>query len=129
MDHLPERDRPAVKPRLRTAWKQTSHQLAVEQLRALADELQRSHPGASSSLREGLEETVTVQRLAITGKLKRTLESTNPCESMIECVRRTSRNVNACITSNNPERLQGTTGWITQVGSLLLAQLSAAEKL
>jgi len=93
MDHLPERDRPVVKRRLRTAWKQTSHQVAVEQLRSLAVDLERSHPGASASLREGLEETVTVQRLGITGKLKRTLESTNPCESMIECVRRTSRNV------------------------------------
>jgi putative transposase len=34
-----------------------------------------------------------VTRLGIGGALKRTLESTNPCESMIECVRRTSRNV------------------------------------
>jgi len=93
MDHLPERDRPAVKRRLRTAWKQTSHQVALEQLQALASELERSHPGACGSLREGLEETVTVQRLKIIGKLKKTLESTNPCESMIECVRRSSRNV------------------------------------
>jgi len=37
--------------------------------------------------------TLTVTRFGITGPLKRTLESTNPCESMIECVRRTSRNV------------------------------------
>jgi len=40
-----------------------------------------------------MEETLTLTRLGITGSLKRTLESTNPCESMIECVRRTSRNV------------------------------------
>src|SRR5208282_6685282 len=50
-------------------------------------------PGAAGSLREGLAETLTLTRLKITGPLKRTLESTNPCESMIECVRRTSRNV------------------------------------
>ena len=37
--------------------------------------------------------TLTVTRLGIRGALKRMLESTNPCESMIECVRRTSRNV------------------------------------
>ena len=59
----------------------------------LAGELERIHPGAASSLREGLEETLTLNRLGITGNLKRTLESTNPCESMIECVRRTQRNV------------------------------------
>jgi putative transposase len=40
-----------------------------------------------------MAETLTVTRLGIGGALKRTLESTNPCESMIECVRRTSRNV------------------------------------
>lgn len=40
-----------------------------------------------------MAETLTVTRLGIRGALKRTLESTNPCESMIECVRRTSRNV------------------------------------
>jgi hypothetical protein len=62
-------------------------------LHALAAELQHSHPGATASLREGIAETLTVTRLGIRGALKRTLESTNPCESMIECVRRTSRNV------------------------------------
>ena len=40
-----------------------------------------------------MTETLTLTRLGIRGNLKRTLESTNPCESMIECVRRTSRNV------------------------------------
>ena len=40
-----------------------------------------------------MAETLTVTRLGIRGALKRTLQSTNPCESMIETVRRTSRNV------------------------------------
>jgi putative transposase len=93
LDHLPERDRPAVKRRLRAAWKLDDHAAALERLQALADELARSHPGAAASLREGMAETLTVTRLGIKGALKRTLESTNPCESMIECVRRTSRNV------------------------------------
>ncbi len=93
LEHLPERDRQPVKRRLRGAWAQTSRSAAADRLGQLADELARSHPGASASLREGLEETITVQRLGITGKLKRTLDSTNPCESMIECVRRSSRNV------------------------------------
>lgn len=55
-DHLPERDRPAVKRRLRRAWAQTDHARALEELRLLASELDRSHPGAAASLREGLEE-------------------------------------------------------------------------
>jgi hypothetical protein len=93
LDHLPERDRPAVKTRLRRAWRSDDHAAALEQLRRLAGELERSHPGAAASLNEGLEETLTVTRLGVRGPLKRTLQSTNPIESMIECVRRTSRNV------------------------------------
>ena len=40
-----------------------------------------------------MAETLTVTRLGIKGSLKQTLQSTNPCESMIEIVRHTSRNV------------------------------------
>jgi putative transposase len=93
LEHLPERDRPAVKRRLRRAWALDDHRRAREQLEVLAGELDRTHPGAAASLREGLEGTLTITRLGVTGSLKRTLASTNPCESMIECVRRTSRNV------------------------------------
>jgi putative transposase len=93
LDHLPERERPAVKQRLRRAWALDDDARALDQLRALARELDRSYPGAAGSLREGIEETLTLTRLGVSGNLKRTLESTNPCESMIEIVRRTQRNV------------------------------------
>ena len=92
-DHLPERDRPALRRRLRAAWALERHETAQERLEALAAELERPHPGAAASLREGLAETLTVNRLGVSGALKATLASTNPCESMIECVRRTARNV------------------------------------
>ena len=93
LDHLPERERDTVKRRLRQAWQDTDHDIALEQLNTLALELDKPHPGAASSLREGMEETLTVTRLGITGKLKRTLQSTNPCESMISTVRAINRNV------------------------------------
>lgn len=93
LDHLPEADRGVVKRRLRAAWKSNDHQLALDGLTRLADELARSHPGAAASLREGLAETLTLQRLGCPEQLRRTLSSTNPIESMIEFVRRTSRNV------------------------------------
>jgi transposase-like protein len=93
LDHLPERDRPAIKASLRRAWLETDHDRALEQLNTLALELDHAHPGAAASLREGLEETLTVTRLGITGKLKLTLQSTNPCESMIFTVRVIHRNV------------------------------------
>jgi putative transposase len=93
LEHLPERDRPGVKRRLRQAWALDDHGRALERLKALGAELERSHPGAAASLREGIDETLMLTRLGVTGSLKRTLASTNPRESMIECVRRTSRNV------------------------------------
>jgi putative transposase len=93
LEHLPERDRPQLRRRLRSAWALEDAAKARERLTGLAIELERQHPGAASSLREGMEETLTLQRLGITGQLKRTLESTNPIESMIEIVRRTQRNV------------------------------------
>ena len=93
IDHLPERERPAVKQRLRRAWALDDHARALDQLQRLAGELDRSYPGAAGSLREGMDETLTLTRLGVTGSLRRTLESTNPCESMIEIVRRTQRNV------------------------------------
>ena len=91
--HLAERDRPPIIARMRRAWADTDYHRALEQLTRLADELDHTHPGAAASLREGMEETLTVARLGIKGKLKRTLESTNPCKSMIDCVRTTQRNV------------------------------------
>jgi putative transposase len=93
LDHLPERDRPAVKQRLRAAWAEADHGRALDRLQTLAGELEHTHPGAAGSLREGMTETLTLTRLGIRDNLKRTLASTNPCESMIEIVRRTSRNV------------------------------------
>jgi putative transposase len=93
LDHLPEHQRDIVRRRLRGAWALEDHDQALDRLRVLADELARTDPGAAASLHEGLEETLTITRLGVTGRLKLTLQSTNPCESMIETVRRISRNV------------------------------------
>jgi hypothetical protein len=71
---------------------------AQAQLETLAAELERTHPGAAASLREGLAETLTVLRLGVPPTLARTLRSTNCVESMIEICRNHSRNVNAGAT-------------------------------
>jgi putative transposase len=92
-DLLPEADRDAVRGRMRAAWALTDPELAKQRLELLADELGRSWPDAASSLREGLEDTLTLTRLGIDGRLAKTLSSTNPIESMIEIVRHTQRNV------------------------------------
>jgi putative transposase len=92
-DLLPERDRSRILARIRGAWALTDATQAEQQLQRLADELQRTWPDAAVSLREGLSETLTLMGLEISGKLAKTLSSTNPIESMIEIVRHTQRNV------------------------------------
>ena len=92
-DLLPERDRPRVLARIRGAWALTDAEEAEQQLVRLAEELERSWPDAAASLREGMTETLTLMGLKITGKLAKTLCSTNPIESMIGVVRHTQRNV------------------------------------
>ena len=132
LDHLPERDRPAVKARLRRAWASDNHALALEGLRTLTGELARSHPGAAASLNEGLEETLTLTRLGIRGRLKKTLASTNPIESMIEIIRRTSRNVkrwqngDMCLRWTAAGMLEAETQFRKIVGYTDLAKLALA---
>jgi transposase-like protein len=92
-DLLPERDRPTVRARMRAAWALSDPELAKQRLELLASELDRSWPDAAGSLREGMEDTLTLMRLGIGGQLAKTLCSTNACESMLEIVRHTHRNV------------------------------------
>jgi putative transposase len=92
-DLLPERDRPQILVRIRGAWALKDPALAKQRLELLASELERTWPDAAASLREGMDETLTLMRLGIDGQLAKSLCSTNPCESMIEIVRYTQRNV------------------------------------
>ena len=92
-DKLPDRLAATVTKRMRAAYHAESAILAEAQLEALAKELERTHPGAAGSLREGLSETLTVLRLGVPPTLARTLRSTNSIESMISICRNHSTNV------------------------------------
>lgn len=93
IEHLPKDKQPRVKRALREAWSAGDAELARRQLSRLAGSLQASHPGAAASLREGLEETLTVQALGMTGALYRTLRSTNPIENLNGLIAHHTRNV------------------------------------
>jgi putative transposase len=92
-DRLPDRLASTVAKRMRKAYHADSALVAEAQLEALAKELDRTHPGAAASLREGLSETLAVLRLSVPPTLARTLRSTNSIESMISIARDHSRNV------------------------------------
>jgi putative transposase len=92
-DHLPEKLRSVVGRRMRQAYHADSALAAQAQLEALAAELDKTHPGAAASLREGMVETLIVLRLGVPPTLARTLRSTNAVESMISISRHHARNV------------------------------------
>jgi len=92
-DHLPEKMRGPVGKRMREAYHAGSALEAEALLTALAKELDKTHPGAAGSLREGMAETLTVLRLDVPPTLARTLRSTNAIESMISISRDHARNV------------------------------------
>jgi len=92
-DKLPQKLRSVVAARMRRAYHADSALAAEAELTALATELDRTHPSAAASLREGLAETLTVLRLGVPPTLARTLRSTNAVESMISICRTHASNV------------------------------------
>jgi putative transposase len=92
-DRLPGKLGSVVASRMRRAYHADSALAAEAELCALAAELDRTHPGAAASLREGMAETLTVLRLNVPPTLARTLRSTNAIESMISICRTHASNV------------------------------------
>jgi transposase-like protein len=68
---------------LAAAYRAEDYEEARASLETTAKWLSRLNPDAAASPREGLEETLTVIRLGLTGPLRRTLSSTNPIESAL----------------------------------------------
>jgi transposase-like protein len=93
IEHLPRDMHASVNRALRDAWNDGDADLAKRQLQRLAGSLQARHPGAAASLREGLEDTLTVQTLGLSGALYRTLRSTNPIENLNGLIAHHTRNV------------------------------------
>ena len=86
--HVPDRLWPDVARMLDKAWAEPDFERARKQLVTLAAYLDRIAPDAAGSLREGLEETLTVTRLRMDPALAIHLVTTNPIESAFSCVRR-----------------------------------------
>ena len=93
LEHLPQTERVFVSRKLNKAWSEPDARRAEAQLRGLAKHLETQHPGAAASLLEGLDETLTVTRLGLSGSLLDTFKSTNPIESMNSIARDVTGNV------------------------------------
>ena len=93
LDHLPERQRMWAKAILQRAYRSTDVAPARRLLLDLARRLEAAHPSAAESVREGLDETLTVLALQLPDSLRRSLTTTNAAESLISRTRHVTRNV------------------------------------
>ena len=91
--HVPEKHWPELDRRLGTAYQESDYEAAKQSLEGTAKWLSRINPDAAASLREGLEETLTVVRLGVSVALRRTLATTNPIESALSVTRRVTARV------------------------------------
>lgn len=92
-DLLPQSHHAWVRQEMNRAWKMADAGEAERALRNLAVKIERTHPDAAASLREGLADTITINHLGIAGTLAKTLATTNPMESTIDIVKVHARNV------------------------------------
>ena len=93
LDQLPEDKQAQAGWRLRTAWAKKDPKAAEKDLRQTAKWLEPSWPMAAASLLEGLEETLTVQKLNLAPELSRILCNTNLIENCFSQVAHRTRQV------------------------------------
>jgi putative transposase len=86
-DQLPEVLRPSVRHAMREAYRCRNVERARRMLTNLARRLRDDHPGATASLEEGLDETLTVMAFGLPDWLERTLSTTNAIENLVGSVR------------------------------------------
>lgn len=93
LGHLPNERHADVRAAMREAYKCTKVETAKRLLNNLARALQKKHPSAATSLREGLDETLTVMGLGLSPALTRSFSTTNPVENLNGRIRTTARRV------------------------------------
>ena len=93
IERLPKPLHASVRRALRQAWELDDAEKAERLLRNLARRLEQDAPGVAASILEGLDEMLTVNRLGLPPKLRRSLACTNSIENMMGTVRRVCRNV------------------------------------
>lgn len=93
LEYLNDRQRPWAQAILRRAYQSTDVKTAQRLLLDLARRLETEHPSAAESVREGLDETLTVLTLNLSARLRRSLATTNAAESLLSRTRHVKRNV------------------------------------
>ena len=92
-EHLPQKHWEGLSRQFHVAYHETDYDQALKGLKTTARWLERLNPDAAASLREGMEETLTVVRLGVPELLRRTLATTNPIESAFSVAENVTRRV------------------------------------
>jgi transposase-like protein len=90
---LPKKLHISVNKVMHDAYRSTSKAVAKRRLMQLVSRLETDHPGAAASLKEGLDETLTLKDMKLPETLERTLSTTNPIENLNGSIRRIQRRV------------------------------------
>ena len=90
--HLPKEQHPQVKAAVRASWRLDARE-GEQKLDQLARWLERDHPSAAASLREGLAEMFTINRMGLPPRLRKCLGSTNLIDSTHSGARQKTRRV------------------------------------
>lgn len=91
--YVPDHLQAEVERRMRAAYNMSTYIEAKEAMQKLLAWLKERNQAAAKSLREGLEETLTVHRLGLPEPLRNTFRTTNPIESIFDKVRSRSARV------------------------------------
>jgi transposase-like protein len=93
LDHLPDDQRASAQAVLTRAYGSADATKARRLLQDLARRLEDDYPSAAESVREGLDETLTVLTLQLSDRLRRSLTTTNAIESLMSRARHVKHNV------------------------------------
>ena len=104
MQELPKEQQSQTRNLMRAAWKLRTAEEGEKRLEQIARQLEYDHESAARSLREGMKEMFTLQRLQIPATLHKCLATTNIIESPHSGVRRRTHNVSRWRDSAMVER-------------------------
>src|SRR5206468_211442 len=107
VEHLPETHQADIERRLKAAYAMSSYKDAKAALDHIADYLERLNPSAARSLKEGLEETLTLHRLGVADGLRVSFKSTNIIESSLARVEQISGRVKRWRAGDHLQRWTG----------------------
>ena len=114
VSHLPEQYRESVDRKMANAYAMASKSGAQGELDKLHRELMELNPSAARSLKEGMEETLTIYELGVSPLLRRTLATTNPIESAFSVVERICSRVKCWRRGDHIERWVGSALWVAE---------------